>query len=364
MWSFYKKRLAQDLERWQANGWLTEHGRAQIAADVVKGGNELGLASALGIIASVLFGFAAISFVAAHWQDIPRLARLLLLVASVWTGYGAAGVFNGRGHPAFADAAVLFAVAMFGASIMLISQMYNINGNPPDGLLLWWVGALFAGVVLRSNPSLAFAMVLVCTWSLFEMLERDGVHWPFLIGWALCTAAFYWQHWRPGLHLSGLTLSIFVVSLGYLLDGGHQHSLVAMIGLVVAGAAVIAEKTKPDLDHLTGPILAYAIAVAYAGLFALQFVEDPSLGTLIALATLTLILLLAAITHGLATRNRGAVWLGYIAFSTEVLAVYWKTVGSILGTSLFFLISALIVTGLAYLALRIARRGEMKELPS
>lgn len=365
MWSFYRKRLSRDLERWKAQGWLTEAGHRQIAADVARGGeNEFGLASALGILASVLFGFAAISFVAAHWQDIPRLVRLVMLLGSVWAGYGAAGAFASRGHFAFADAAVLFAVALFGASIMLISQMYNINGNPPDGVLLWWIGALFAGVLLRSNPALAFAIVLVVTWSVLETMERRGVHWPFLVGWGLCAAAFWWQGWRPGLHLAGLTLSAFVIELGYLLDDGHQHALVVMLGLSVAAGALWLEKSRADLDHIAGPVLAYAVAVTYAGLFALQFWEEPPKATFIVLAALSLVLLLAAISHGLATRNRGAVWIGYVAFSLEVLAIYWKTVGSILGTSLFFLIAALIVAGLAYLALRIARRRELKELPA
>jgi uncharacterized membrane protein len=247
---------------------------------------------------------------------------------------------------------------------MLISQMYNIDGNPPDGVLMWWIGALFAGAVLRSNPALALAMILVCVWSFMESSERSGVHWPFLIGWAAVTAAFVWQGWRPGLHLSALALSLFVISLGYLLGRGHEHALVATVGVLAAAVAVGVEKARPDLDHIAAPVLAYAIAVAFAGLFALQFIESPSGGTLVALAALTLVLLLAAISHGLSTQNRGALWLGYLGFSIEILALYWQTVGSILGTSLFFLIAALIVAALAFMALRLAQRGDGKGMPA
>ena len=75
-------------------------------------------------------------------------------------------------------------------------------------------------------------------------------------------------------------------------------------------------------------------------------------------------LLLAAISHGLSTQNRGALWLGYLGFSIEILALYWQTVGSILGTSLFFLIAALIVAALAFMALRLAQRGDGKGIPA
>jgi uncharacterized membrane protein len=360
MWSSYKKRLTRDLERWQSNGWVSEQGRVAILTELAKSGREMGLASALGILASVLFGFAAISFVAAHWQDVPRLGRLGLLLAAIWIGYGVAGWLATRNQRAFADAAILFAVAMFGASIMLISQMYNIGGEPSDGVLMWWIGALIAGAILRSNPALTLAMVLVCVWSFMESSERNEVHWPFLIGWAAVTAAFVWQRWRPGLHLSALALSFFVISIGYLLAQGHEHAIVATVGVLAAVVAVGTERTRPDLDHIAAPVLAYAIAVTFSGLFALQFIESPSRGTLIALAALTLVLLLAAISHGFSTQNRGALWLGYIGFSIEILALYGATVGSILGTSLFFLIAALIVAALAYVALRLAQRGDGK----
>jgi uncharacterized membrane protein len=86
------------------------------------------------------------------------------------------------------------------------------------------------------------------------------------------------------------------------------------------------------------------------------------LGRLVILAVITLALLLAVIAYALAEGNRGALWIAYIAFSIEVLALYGVTVGSILGTSLFFLIAAVIVAALAYAALRLARRGQSGEL--
>ncbi|MBS0235586.1 MAG: DUF2157 domain-containing protein [Proteobacteria bacterium] len=364
MWSPYKKWLLRDLDRWRANGWLSEEGRAAIVADVQNSASAFSLASALGILASVLFGFAAISFVAAHWEDMPRLARLLFLLACVWAGYGVAGWLEMRGQTLLADAAVLFSSGMFGASIMLISQMYNISGDPADGILLWWMGTLLAGAVLRSNPTLALAMVLVGTWSFLHVSESNTVHWPFLIGWALVTAAFVWQRWWPGLHLSALTLSLFVVSLGYLLGKGHAHGLVAVLGVLAAIGSVAIEKTRFDLDHLATPLFVYAIAVTFAGLFALQFFESPSVAQLLLLAVVTLSLLLVAIAYALSKGNRGALWIGYMAFSTEILAIYGQTIGSILGTSLFFLIAAVIVAALAYLALRLARRSTNGEQPA
>ncbi len=363
MWG-YQRRLARDIERWQSQGLVTAETGAKLLSDAARHGRDVSLPAVLGILASILFGFAVISFVAAHWIEMPRLARLGLLIGLLWAGYAAAGVLTSRGARMFADAAVLLSSTVFGASIMLISQMFHIDGNPPDGVLLWWIGALFAGAALRSNPTLALAMVLVCLWAGMEMSSRLTVYWPFLIGWGLVTAAFIWQRWRPGLHLSALALSGFVITLGYLLSDGNQHALVAGIGLGGCAAALLIDRAFPQWRELIAPLLGYAMIVAFAGVFAMQFFADPSRSHLLALAAFTLVALVAAISYGLAHGARGPLWIGYTAFSIEILALYWKTVGSILDTSLFFLVAGLIVAALAGMAWRIARRNSATGVPA
>ena len=362
MWN-YRRHVERDLERWRAAGWVTLAGAAEIRKDLAKAPG-MGLAGVLGILASVLLAFGVFSFVASHWDEMPRLARLALLFGLLWAGYAAAGVLYARDMRAFGDAAVLFAVAVFGASIALISQMFHIDSHPPDGVYVWWIGALVAGVLLRSNPALALAMVLVCVWTAMEMGQRQRVYWPFLIGWAAVTAAFVWQRWRPGVHLSALALSLFVISLGYALNKGHEHQLVVGIGLAAAFAAIVAETSGKDWTGFAPIVLGYAIAAAFAGLMALQFYESPARDTLMILAAVTLALLLAAIWYGLQSRNRGVLWLGYIGFSIEILAVYFNLVGTMLSTSAFFLTAGLIVAVLAFMALRLHRRGLSTEVVS
>lgn len=354
------KRLADDVQRWRREGWVTSDGETQILHELAQRGRGLSLASALGILASVLLAFAVMSFVAAHWQEMSRLFRLSLLIGLLFAAYAAAGFFEGRDKPFFADAAILFATAVFGASIMLIAQMFHIDGNPPDGVLAWALGALFAGVLLRSNPALAAAMVLFVVWTGMETSAFivGEVHWPFLPAWAAVTAAFVWQRWEPGAHISGLALSLFIISLGYLLAHHNWHWGVALIGALGIAASVAATKFAPQFESVSGPALGYSLAVAFAAMIALQFFEKTTTAELILYAAITLAGLLAAIGYGLANNHRGAIWLGYIGFSIEILSLYWKTVGSMLDTSVFFLVAGLIVALLSYMAWRLANRTE------
>ena len=354
--SRYARRLDRDLARWREAGWVSPDGEAAIRRDVASRSRGLELAPVLGILGAVLIGFGAMSFVAAHWNEMPRLLRLALIFGGLFGAYGLAGFLFDRKHPAFAHAAILVGVSLFGAGIMLIAQMFHISGHPPDAVLTWALGALLAGLVLRSNPALALAMLLVGFWGMWEMYDSGHVYWPFLIGWAAVAGGILWRRWVPGLHLAAVVLSVWIVWIGYFLFDGHGHGLVVAIGLIIAAAGVAGPVIFGRWRSWGAAAIAYGMAVAFAGLLALQFFENPPLDSLILLAIVTLALVLAGIWIGLRSNNGALLWLGYAGFSAEVLFLYFKTVGTLLGSSLFFLSAGVIVILLAVAAYRLHSR--------
>jgi len=89
MW-IARRRLADDLERWRAHGWVTAEGEAYVKRDLLERHHGPGLPAVLAILGVVLLGFAAMSFVAANWQDMPRLLRLAIIFAGLGGAYSAA----------------------------------------------------------------------------------------------------------------------------------------------------------------------------------------------------------------------------------------------------------------------------------
>ncbi|MFN3623119.1 MAG: DUF2157 domain-containing protein [Hyphomicrobium sp.] len=355
--SRYVKRLDRDLVRWREAGWINADGETAIRRDLATtAGSKLDLATALGILGAVLIGFGAMSFVAAHWSEMPRLFRLALIFGALFASYGIAGVLFERKHPTFAHAAILAGVSMFGAGIMLIAQMFHIEGHPPDAVLTWALGALAAGVILKSNPALAVAMLLVCLWSGWELIDNGWTHWPFLLGWGAVTAAIVWQRWNAGLHLAAVALALWIVSLGYTLFDGNGHGVVVGLGLLVAAAGVAGPVVDDRLSAWSTSIIAYGMSIAYAGLFALQFVKSLPLDYFILLAILSLALVLGGIALGLKLASPALLWLGYAGFSIEVLGIYFKTVGTLLGSSFFFLSAGALVILLSFVAYRLHAR--------
>lgn len=373
----YEKRLAADLPRWREAGWVTAHGEAAILRDAAanaKGG--MGLAQVLATLAAILLGFAIMTFVASNWQEMPNSLRLALLFSAVAVSYAAAAMLFAKGHDVFGHAAVLAGVAAFGASIMLIGQMYHLGGYPPHAVAMWATGALLAGVLARSNAALALAMVLVVLWGGWEFAITNKVYWEALIGWAAVSAAFYAQRWWPGVHLSGLALTAFVIHAALLAGGPHRHDLLGVdfvtggwilvqLGLAVAVLGAFGERAVEALHRISPALLGYGAIVAFFGLFSLQFFNDvpgygaqPYMNGLVPIAVLTLALAIGAVVWGLRTGNSSIVWIGYVAFSIEILGLYFKTIGSLLSTSAFFLSAAVLVAALAVVAYRLhARQG-------
>jgi uncharacterized membrane protein len=349
----YRSKIDRDVTRWRDAGWVTPAGADAIRADVANRKSGLDLATSLGILGAILIGFAIMSFVAANWPHMSKLVKLGLVGSIIVASYAAAASLFKRGLDAFGHAAVLAGTAAFGGGIMLIAQIYHMDGHAPDAVWLWGVGALAAGFAIRSNPALATAMIMFAVWSLWELSFTRGVHWGFLPMWALTAGGFAMTRWVPGMHLASLALMGWIITLGYQLNGGHAHHIVALIGLALAATSVAAGDVIDRVRRISGAMLGYGMIIAFAGLFALQFFENRGDGALLVLGIVTLAALIGALAWAWRTENRQALWLAYAGFSIEIFSLYLKKLGSLMGTSAFFLITGLLVIALSALAFRL-----------
>ena len=157
---------------------------------------------------------------------------------------------------------------------MLISQMYHMEGSPPDAVLLWALGALLTAVLVPSAAALAATFVLIVVWTWWERSLSNAAHFGFLVPWAAAAATAAWMRWRPGLHLAALALIIWLVPIGFFVLDRHAHWLVALIGVLLAVAAIAG---RQDIDrHVTASaaVFAYAVVIAYA--LSLIHISEPT----------------------------------------------------------------------------------------
>lgn len=352
-------KLRSDIDRWHSKGWIDEAGVGHIRAELEKRQSGLSLPNTLAVLGAALIGLAAMSFVAANWQDMSKLARLLMLALGVGGSYAIAGALFNRDLDGFAHAAVLLGTAIFGASIMLIAQMYHMEGHPPDAVWLWLVGATLAGILLKSNPALglAAALVTIGTYMTGQYSPRT-VHWGFLPMWTLVAAGVAQTRWYRGMHLLALSLSAWFVGSAFQFSDANGKYIVTAIGLALAAGSILFGDVIDRWRRVSPTMLGYGMTLAFIGLFVIQFVPrglfygKTDTTHLWLWGTLTLALIVGALMWAWRTENRSALWLAYAAFSIEIFALYVAKIGTMLGTSAFFLITGLLVIALAAVAYR------------
>jgi uncharacterized membrane protein len=362
----YRRRVEQDLATWQHQGWVSPDGAANISHDLANRQSRLDLASSLGILGAILIGFAIISFVAANWPNLSKLSKLVLIASVLLGCYGVAITLFRRKLDGLAHAALLGGSLAYGGGIMLIAQIYHLAGHAPDAVWLWGVGALIAGAVIPSNPTLALALVLFTLWSGMEVTNdrSHAIHWAFLPVWAATALGFARARWRPGLHLASLALSCWIIMVGFTVKSGG-HAVVTMIGVAICAVSIAFGPAIDRLRVISGTMLCYGLGLAFAGIFALQFMTG-SISTvrLLMLGALTLLALIAVIFWAWRTDNRAALWIAYSAFSIEIFALYVNKLGSLMDTSAFFLIAGLMVIALANVAVRLHRAQTLNTVGS
>lgn len=242
----YRERVAADLERWIANGWVPEASRESILADLPK--DAPGRTSLwLGMIGATLAGLAIIAGIADNWAVIPRILKLLLLLALMWAALGGALWANARGKSSTVNALVMLAALIFAASVGLLGQALNIPGDPDSALV---VAAIGAGLLAIAGSSVAAGAVY---------LALVALHY-----WA-DTLFATWGEFSPS---NNLEFALFLAG-GLVLAAALRSRLMLHGTLLLAGALVLntAWRFLP-VDHKSYAFVAAGVwaALGAAGL--------------------------------------------------------------------------------------------------
>jgi uncharacterized membrane protein len=327
---FYLRQLKRDLDTWIANGLVDEDNKEAILASVGAGTQVRTLDVILAVFGVILIGAGAMSFVAANWAAMAKLERLIVLFGSLWAAYAIAGWFLANTRGAIGQAFVLLGVILFGVNIHFVAQTYNIQAHYPDGLLLWGIGAILTAIVVPSRASLALALGLGGWWTWQETTYTGAVlHLPFLLYWAVCTATAWFLNWRPGIHLSALTLlGWFIFSfeaLQRMLGWGDAEVLTIFIFLPLAIWSLMQLFERDDANGLALSTGHYAFFVFLLAYGALQIPDNESqspTATWLAFATLMTVVSVGAVTLGFNRKTFSVIDVFGTLFACVTTMVY------------------------------------------
>lgn len=358
--AMYRARLQRDLDGWAAKGLIDRATVGRLLAEFDQREGAFSLGRVLMVIAALLLAGAVLMLVAANWDLIPRLVRLVGIVALIWAAYLLAAFFRLRGSKGLSEALLVGGVVSFGGAIALVGQMYHLSGDSTEAALVWFAAAAVTAALFRSPAAVTVTGFLAFVVFFAEWSESFGARDRLLL-WlmpamaAIVIALVRYTDAGRARHLAYLLMIGWVV----ILYGEFEYPVTA---LAIAGAGAVcyllaALPASPvrQLAREAGTAPAfYAFLLLLVGLGILHG-ESEGVGQRLLLGVVTLASAITAVA--LSGRDNGAVrYLGYAVFAAETLYLASETLGTILGTSGFFLISGLVVAAIAWFVIRLERR--------
>lgn len=330
----------------------------------------------VSIIGAVLITAGIILLISAHWNDIPRgakitggLALMLGFHAGGWWLREVQGKYRKTG-----EALHLIGSCLFLANIALLGQIYNIVSRPPNAFLAWWIGIAALPWLLRSKPQHVLSLLAFGIWFGLEVNERGS--WIYcgddgrqLLLYALLGLIYLGAGWllRPGpfAEFAGVTekfgLSAFLIFFYPLtwkdFSGSWENSEIQkwffpVLGLVALATLAVGIKNLPKLDRqwrwtwlaaLFGMMI--FMATVWFGAWQLNYSPGPryyywgeSWSYLVGTLALFVFCLLQ-IQVGLQQRSPFLVNLGVVFVALDILAAYCDLLGSMARTGLMFVVS-------------------------
>ena len=209
-----KKDLAAEMSTW-VDGELISANQAraicrQYGVDYDEIRNRSTGHRVLVFLGFLFVGLALITVIGANWESIPRGARMagLILLTAGTQGFAVRLWLSDR--RLLATGLFVLGNLFYGASIILIAQIYHLGEHMPDGVFWWALGSLPFAVLLRSEPLAVFSGVLALLWFVVEW--RTGFLTPefFCAAFPLFLAAELYVLTRA--RAGTLLFLVFVVS--------------------------------------------------------------------------------------------------------------------------------------------------------
>jgi len=102
-------------------------------------------------IGAILIGVGIFSFIAANWQEMTKLTKVLIIITAMMSSYiGGWFLREKRYYEKTGEALLLLGAIIYGAGVFLIAQIFHIRGNWPDGFILWMMGTIIMAFAVES----------------------------------------------------------------------------------------------------------------------------------------------------------------------------------------------------------------------
>lgn len=165
----YKMIDEKLINKWVQEKTINQNQAKKMLADVShykKESRSNKFIVAISTIGAILLGIGAILFIASNWQELPNIVKVLILIGSTAVAYYFGYYFKiqKQNLPMVGSSLLFLGALLFGATVILVTQIYHINANNHILVLIWLVGILPLVYALRSTPIAGLASLLFFLW--------------------------------------------------------------------------------------------------------------------------------------------------------------------------------------------------------
>ena len=256
--------MRREIEAWRAEGVISSDLAETLSARYESSEDHrraLGLnrfSSIIAIFGTVLVGLGVIGLVAVNWSDISDTAKLGLMVAFTSACYVVGWLLAYRSDfPRTGIAIILLGAILFGASIHLIAQSFNVAVNHPNLVTAWFIGVIPLAYITKSKPVMVLSMIL--------LLSALGFRAQWWSSNGLGGEVFFWALIAYMLIAAGL------FAVGRLHGRSADYQIFARVyeiwGFVIAGIATyllgsLFLWTEFDFSDSAWPTVEYWVTIA------------------------------------------------------------------------------------------------------
>ncbi|HWF19047.1 MAG TPA: DUF2157 domain-containing protein [Verrucomicrobiae bacterium] len=381
-----------DIDRIQQAGLISPEQRSAIVAHFKLDKETNKLLAIFSIIGGVLVSAGIILLISSNWQEIPHFIKLAGgLALMLGAHYGGMQLRREDRHPIVGEALHLIGSAMFLANIALVGQIYHLSSRPPNTILLWLAGIGALPWLLRSKAQHILTLCVFGLWLGLELNQEDSLIYfggdarQFMF-YAILGIAFAglgmllrrskFPEFGPATEKFGLLvthIAAYPLAIGAYYASDKVNSGAWIIAGVVSALAIVLlllsvrdEKLIPETQWrwVWAVALMGVLALAWVGLafksefnwnetryFGMHWIAIPAL--------FGFCLLQAQV--GLLRRSPWLVNVAITFIGVYVITAYFELFGTMQTTGLMFVISGVLLIGLAVFLER-KRRALLKRM--
>lgn len=281
-----KSVLLDSVQEWERDGLIDEKTRTKLNADIeIRYPNRIfNLVSIFSALGGILIGLGILLLVAYNWDAMTKYVKISVIFSAIavfhFTGYLCAL----KKKMWVAEGLWLTGSFVFGAGIALIAQIYHIDENPTNGILLFAAGVTVAAFAYRSIPQsiVCFVALAICVWMELDLIQMKSDSTFFLCNPGIIialTALYLWYFKRSIILYSGIACYL-LACLFIMSDTDGSWSLQSMfLGsiLLYATSFLLSEKKQwKGTSKIVAQIAAFYFIIPFFLMTFLGICDDGS----------------------------------------------------------------------------------------